>query len=157
MLPPVLSLPVKTVKGTTVYVRDVANVRDGYAPQTNMVHVENRKSVLMSILKNGNASTLDIVKRIREKLPATMARLPKELKVAMLFDQSVFVGAAVSGVVKEACIAAVLTALMLLLFLGSWRSTIIVVISIPLSILVAILALSALHQTLNSPNLVFGQ
>jgi multidrug efflux pump subunit AcrB len=142
-------LPVKTVRGTTVYVRDVANVRDGYSPQTNMVHVEGRRSVLMSILKNGSASTLDIAARVRDTLPVTMAKLPKELKVSLLFDQSIFVRAAVDGVVKEAAIAAGLTGLMILLFLGSWRSTLIVVVSIPLSILVSIIALSALGQTLN--------
>ncbi|MEO6421097.1 MAG: efflux RND transporter permease subunit, partial [Polyangiaceae bacterium] len=142
-------LPIRTVKGTTVFVRDVANVRDGSSPQTNMVHVEGRRSVLMSILKNGNVSTLDIVKNIRAALPATLARLPKELKVSLLFDQSVFVRAAVDGVVKEALIAAGLTALMILMFLGSWRSTVIVVISIPLSILVSITVLALLGQSLN--------
>jgi len=142
-------LPIKTVRGTTVYVRDVADVRDGASPQTNMVHVGGKRSVLMSILKNGNASTLDIAARIRAMLPATLARLPKELKATLLFDQSLFVRAAVDGVVKEAGIAAGLTALMILLFLGSWRSTLIVVISIPLSILVAIVVLNAFGQTLN--------
>jgi multidrug efflux pump subunit AcrB len=114
-----------------------------------MVHVSGGRSVLMSILKNGNASTLDVVGRVREILPTTLARLPKELKASLLFDQSVFVRAAVSGVVKEAAIAALLTALMILLFLGSWRSTLIVVVSIPLSILVSIIALRALGHTLN--------
>jgi multidrug efflux pump subunit AcrB len=142
-------LPVKTVNGTTVYIRDVANVRDGYAPQTSMVHVSGGKSVLMTILKNGSASTLDVVGRIRDMMPGTLAKLPKELKASLLFDQSVFVRAAVSGVVKEAAIAAALTALMILLFLGSWRSTLIVVISIPLSILVSIIVLRALGHTLN--------
>ncbi len=142
-------LPIKTVKGTTVFVRDIANVRDGYSPQTNMVHVEGKRSVLMSVLKNGNVSTLDIVKHIRESLPATLARLPKELKVSLLFDQSLFVRAAVDGVVKEALIAAGLTALMILVFLGSWRSTLIVVISIPLSILVSIVVLGFLGESLN--------
>ncbi|WP_437816329.1 efflux RND transporter permease subunit [Sorangium sp. So ce1078] len=142
-------LPLKTVNGTTVYLRDVASVRDGSAPQTNMVHVEGKRSVLLSILKNGSASTLDVTSRIHEMLPATLEKLPKELKVSLLFDQSVFVRAAVDGVVHEALIAAGLTALMILLFLGSWRSTLIVVISIPLSILVSIIALSALGHTLN--------
>jgi multidrug efflux pump subunit AcrB len=142
-------LPIKTSKGTTVFVRDVANVRDGNSPQTNMVHVEGKRSVLMSVLKNGNVSTLDIVKSIREGLPATLARLPKDLKVSLLFDQSLFVRAAVDGVVKEACIAAALTALMILVFLGSWRSTLIVVISIPLSILVSIIVLGFLGESLN--------
>lgn len=143
------SIPIKVVRGTTVFVRDVANVRDGNSPQTNIVHVEGRKSVLMSIMKQGSASTLEVVRRIRETLPTTMSRLPQDLKVALLFDQSVFVRGAVSGVVQEAIVAAALTALMLLLFLGSWRSTLIVIVSIPLSILVSIIVLSALGQTLN--------
>jgi len=142
-------LPIKTAKGTTVYLRDVANVRDGYAPQTNMVHVQGRRSVLMSILKLGGASTLDVVDRIHAMLPVTMSRLPKELKASLLFDQSVFVRASINGVVKEAAIAAGLTALMILLFLGSWRSTLIVVISIPLSIMTSVIVLAALGQTLN--------
>jgi CzcA family heavy metal efflux pump len=142
-------LPIKQVRGTTVYVRDVAHVRDGNSPQTNMVHVQGRRSVLMSILKNGNASTLDIAKNIRETLPTSLARLPKDLHVSLLFDQSLFVRAAVDGVVKEALIAAALTALMILLFLGSWRSTLVVVVSIPLSILTSIAILAALGQTLN--------
>jgi multidrug efflux pump subunit AcrB len=142
-------LPIRTVNGTTVYVRDIANVRDGNSPQTNMVHVEGRRSVLMSILKNGSASTLDVAARARAMLPSIMAKLPKELRVTLLFDQSLFVRAAVDGVVREALIAAGLTALMILLFLGSWRSTLIVVISIPLSILVSIILLNALGQTLN--------
>jgi CzcA family heavy metal efflux pump len=142
-------LPIKTVRGTTVYVRDVATVRDGYSPQTNMVHVEGHRSVLLSVLKNGNASTLDVVASIRGLLPVITSKLPKELKVNLLFDQSLFVRAAVDGVVKEALLAAGLTALMILLFLGSWRSTLVVVVSIPLSILVSIIVLYALGQTLN--------
>jgi multidrug efflux pump subunit AcrB len=143
------TIPIKTVRGTPVYVRDVANVRDGNSPQTSMVHVEGRRSVLMSILKLGSASTLDVVAHIREMLPATMAKVPPEIKASLLFDQSVFVRAAVDGVVKEAAIAAGLTALMIFLFLGSWRSTVIVVVSIPLSILVSISLLYALGYTLN--------
>jgi multidrug efflux pump subunit AcrB len=142
-------LPIKSVDGKTVYVRDVASVRDGYSPQTNMVHVGGNRSVLMSILKNGSASTMDIAARIKKMLPTIEARLPKELKISVLFDQSLFVRAAVNGVVKEAAIAAGLTALMMLLFLGSWRSTLIVILSIPLSILVSIMALAALGHTLN--------
>jgi multidrug efflux pump subunit AcrB len=142
-------LPIRDVRGTIVHVRDIAGVRDGYSPQTNMVHVEGRRSVLMSILKNGNASTLDIAASIRNMLPATLAKLPPELKVSILFDQSLFVRAAVNGVVNEGVIAAGLTALMILLFLGSWRSTLVVVVSIPLSILVSIMALRALGHTLN--------
>ena len=149
LLSQIESIPVKVVKGTTVYVRDVAHVRDGYSPQTNIVHVEGQRSVLMSILKQGSASTLDIVRHVRDILPATLARLPKELKVALLFDQSIFVRASIEGVVKEALIAAGLTALMLLVFLGSWRSTLIVIVSIPLSILVSIIILAWLGETLN--------
>ncbi len=143
------SIPIKVVRGTTVFIRDVANVRDGAIPQTNIVHVEGKKSVLMSILKLGSASTLEVVKRVRDTLPTTLSRLPKELKVSLLFDQSVFVRAAVQGVVKEACIAAGLTAIMLLVFLGSWRSTLIVIVSIPLSILVSIIVLAWMGETLN--------
>jgi multidrug efflux pump subunit AcrB len=142
-------LPIKTVGGTTIYVRDVASVRDGNAPQTSIVHVSGKRSVLMTILKNGNASTLDVTSRIHEIMPTTLEKLPKDLKVSLLFDQSIFVRAAVDGVVKEALIAAGLTAAMILLFLGSWRSTLIVVVSIPLSILVSIIVLNALGQTLN--------
>jgi multidrug efflux pump subunit AcrB len=142
-------LPIQTVNGTTVHLREVAHVRDGFAPQTSMVHADGKKGALLPILKAGGASTLDIVSRVREALPGILATLPKELKLTLLFDQSVFVRAAVSGVVKEAITAAGLTGLMILLFLGSWRSTLIIVISIPLSILVAIIALGALGQTLN--------
>ena len=143
------NLPVRTVRGTTVYVRDIATVRDGSAPQTNMVHVAGKRSVLMSVLKNGAASTLDIAAQIRSRLPGVIARLPKDLRVKLLFDQSIFVRAAVEGVVKESAIAAGLTAMMILLFLGSFRSTLIVVTSIPLSILVSIVVLHALGHTLN--------
>jgi len=149
LIPQLGEIPVKSINGTTVYIKDVANVRDGYAPQTSMVHVGGKRSVLMSILKNGNASTLDVVSAIKSIMPNTMAKLPKELKASLLFDQSVFVRAAVTGVVKEAAIAAGLTALMILIFLGSWRSTLIVVISIPLSILVSIIILRAMGHTLN--------
>ncbi|WP_394845315.1 efflux RND transporter permease subunit [Pendulispora brunnea] len=142
-------LPLKTVQGTTIRLRDVANVRDGSAPQTSVVHVEGKRSVLITFLKTGAASTLDVVAGIRRVLPSTLARVPKELKVALLFDQSVFVRSAVTGVVREALISAGLTGAMLLFFLGSWRSTVIAVISIPLSILVSIIVLYALGQTLN--------
>ena len=143
------SIPIKTVRGTPVYIRDVSSVRDGNSPQTSMVHVEGRRSVLMSVLKLGSASTLEVVNSIRDMLPKTMARLPQELKASLLFDQAVFVGAAVDGVVKEAVIAAFLTALMIYLFLGSARSTVIVLVSIPLSILTSIILLDALGHTLN--------
>jgi multidrug efflux pump subunit AcrB len=143
------SIPIQTVRGTTVFIRDVANVRDGNSPQTSMVHVEGRRSVLMSVLKLGSASTLQVVKNIREMLPQTMAKVSSEIKASLLFDQAVFVRAAVDGVMKEAAIAAGLTALMIFLFLGSWRSTVIVVVSIPLSLLVSVSVLYALGYTLN--------
>src|SRR3954470_18919028 len=144
-------LPVKTVNGTTVFIRDVAHVSDKYMPQTNLVHAEGKKGALVSIYKLGKASTLDIVRRVREAIPRIYPRLPnyKELKITPLFDQSVFVRASISGVVKEAGIAAALTGLMILLFLGSWRSTLIICISIPLSIMVSIICLWALDETLN--------
>ncbi len=147
------ALPVKTVNGHTVYIKDVASVRDGNAPQTNMVHVEGRRSVLMSILKNGDASTLDVNDAIKAALPSALERLPDaargKIDVKPLFDQSVFVRAAIEGVLHEALIAAGLTGLMILIFLGSLRSTFIVVVSIPLSILFAIVAIHALGGTLN--------
>jgi multidrug efflux pump subunit AcrB len=143
------NLPVKTVRGTTVYLRDVASVRDGYAPQTSLVHVAGKRAVLMSVLKNGGASTLEVVDRVRSMLPGTLAKLTKELNVAVLFDQSLFVRAAVDGVIKEGLIAATLTGLMILLFLGSWRSTLIVVICIPLSVLTSLIVLRAIGHTLN--------
>jgi multidrug efflux pump subunit AcrB len=147
------SIPIKTVNGTPVYLRDVANVRDGNMPQTNMVHVGGRRSILMSVLKNGDASTLDVTDGIREALPRALDRLPKEargqVRVKILFDQSVFVRASVEGVMHEAAIAGVLTALMILMFLGSWRSTLTVVISIPLSILFSLIVMKALGQTIN--------
>ncbi len=142
-------LPIKTVNGSTIYIRDVANVRDGYAVQTNVVHADGKGGVLLSILKNGNVSTLDVVKGVKEALPRAAATLPKDLVITPMFDQSIFVRASVEGVVKEAAIAAGLTGLMILLFLGSWRSTLIVVISIPLSILVSIIVLYFLGETLN--------
>ncbi len=146
-------LPVTVIGNTTVYVRDVASVRDGFAPQTSMVHSNGRRAALLSVLKAGGASTLDIVARVRAALPGILATLPKDFRATPLFDQSVFVRAAVFGVVEEATIAAGLTALMILLFLGSWRSTLIVVVSIPLSILVSVIALGALGQTLNTMTL----
>ena len=142
-------LPIKTVKGVTVNVQDVANVRDGFAVQTNMVHSDGKKGVLISILKSGEASTLAVVQGIKDTLPKVAQTLPADFKISPLFDQSIFVRASIEGVVKEACIAAGLTALMILLFLGSWRSTIIVVTSIPLSILVSTIILGFLGETLN--------
>ncbi|MFI5379169.1 MAG: efflux RND transporter permease subunit [Tepidisphaerales bacterium] len=144
-------LPIKTVNGTTVYIRDVAHVRDGFQVQQSVVHANGRRGVLLSILKNGAASTLDVVSKIKEMLPEAREQMPnaKDMKITSLFDQSIFVRAAVEGVITEAAIAAGLTGLMILLFLGSWRSTLIVIISIPLSILVSIIALAALGHTLN--------
>ena len=142
-------LPIKSVNGTTVYIRDVAHVRDGFLPQHSMVHVDGKRGALLSVYKSGKASTLDVVKQIREHLPGVLATLSRDLKVTPIFDQSVFVRASVVGVVMEASIAAILTALMILLFLGSLRSTIIVCISIPLSVAVSVILLGFLGETLN--------
>ncbi|SRR5579883_3148416 len=142
-------LPIKQVNGTVIYIRDVAQVRDGYAVQTNVVHQNGRRSILLSILKTGSASTIDVVNRVKEAIPQIQATLPKELKLSFLFDQSLFVKASIDGVLKEGLIAACLTALMILIFLGSWRSTLIVAVSIPLSILVSIIIMSFLGQTFN--------
>ena len=142
-------LPIKFIGGAAITVGDVASVHDGYAVQNNIVRENGRRSALLSVLKNGDASTLDVVNRVRQTLPKVQATLPPALKIEQLFDQSVFVRAAVTGVVKEAVIAACLTAIMILLFLGSWRSTLIVATSIPLSILSSIIILGALGQTMN--------
>src|SRR5579871_2151930 len=146
-------IPIKTVNGVPVYVKDVAHVRMGYQVQTNVVRRDGRRAVLMTILKGEGASTLSVVQRVREALPGIQAQLPPELKMEFLFDQSVFVRAAVEGVLKEGAIAAGLTALMILLFLGSWRSTLIVATSIPLSILTSVIVLWALGYTLNTMTL----
>ena len=143
------NLPVRAHNGSVTYIRDVAHVRDGYAPQTSMVRLEGRRAVLMSVLKTGKASTIDIINSINQKLPQIRAALPPELKIEPLSDQSVFVRAAISGVIREALIAGALTGLLILLFLGSWRSTLIITISIPLSILASIYCLSALGETIN--------
>ncbi|HTW63596.1 MAG TPA: efflux RND transporter permease subunit [Bryobacteraceae bacterium] len=142
-------LPVKSAGNTTIYVHDVAHVRDGFSPQTNIVRRNGQRSALLSILKIGDTSTLDIVKQVRELLPKIAGTLPPTLKVEPIADQSLFVRAAINGVVREAIIAACLTAIMILLFLGSWRSTLIIAISIPLSILCSICMLSALGETIN--------
>ncbi len=142
-------LPIKVVNGTTIYLRDVADVHDGNAPQTNIVHVDGGRSVLMTVLKNGSASTVAIVDGIRAKLAGLKASLPDSLNVVPINDQSVFVRAAIKGVAFEGAIAAALTSVMILLFLGSWRSTIIIAVSIPLSILGALIALAATGETLN--------
>ena len=142
-------LPIKAVGGSTIYVRDVAYVRDGFPPQTNIVRVDGTRSALLSIQKNGNASTLDIIAGIKGLLPQILAGLPPNLDVKLLSDQSIFVRASIDGVVREGIIAACLTGLMILVFLGSWRSTLIIAVSIPLSILTSIIVLSALGQTIN--------
>src|ERR1039457_4793626 len=142
-------IPIKIIGDSTVYLRDVAQVADGFTPQTNVVREDGRRGALVSILKAGEASTLDVVGGIRRMLPQVAATLPAELKVQPLADQSIFVRAAVSGVVREAVIAACLTGLMILVFLGSWRSTLIIAVSIPLSILSSVIALSFLNETIN--------
>src|SRR5580704_1355688 len=142
-------LPIKSVGGATIYMRDVAHVRDGFPPQRNEVRVEGRRAVLMSVLKSGSASTLSIIDGVKAALPRIQAGLPPSLKITPLNDQSIFVKAAISGVVKEGVIAAALTSLMILLFLGSWRSTVIIATSIPLAVLASIALLSAIGQTLN--------
>jgi CzcA family heavy metal efflux pump len=142
-------LPIKTVKDSVIYIRDVAHVRDGSPPQTNIVHVNGQRASLLSILKSGSTSTLDIIAGVKEQLTHILPGLPPQLKIDPLADQSLFVRAAINGVVREATIAACLTAAMILLFLGSWGSTLIIAISIPLSILTSIIALSALGETIN--------
>ena len=142
-------LPIKAVNGAMVYVRDVAQVRDGNPPQTNIVHVEGNRSVLMQVLKNGSVSTLAIISGIKDKLEQIKPTLPPTLDIAQIGDQSVFVRGAVNGVIVDGVIAAALTSIMILMFLGSWRSTIIIATSIPLSVLGSIAALAALGETLN--------
>src|ERR1700723_2202959 len=142
-------LPIKTVNGTVVYFHDVAHVRDGSAPQINIVRVDGQPAVLMTIQKTGDASTLDIIKEIKERLPLVRDASPPALDIQPIGDQSLFVKGAISGVVREGVIAAALTGLMILLFLGSWRSTLIITISIPLSVLASIICLSAIGETIN--------
>src|SRR6201993_1756440 len=142
-------LPVKTVNGATIYMRDVAHVRDGFTPQTNVVLTNGQRGVLMSIYKTGNNSTLSIVDRVKQVLKDYGPSLPSSLQVSNFFDQSIYVRAAIQGVLREAMIAACLTAIMILLFLGNWKSTLIIAVSIPLSILVSLLCLSALGETIN--------
>jgi multidrug efflux pump subunit AcrB len=143
------NLPVKTVNGATVFMRDVAQVRDGFQVQNNIVRMNGRRGVLLTITRNGKASTLSIVNQIKKALPRILASVPPELKVTPMADQSLFVLATIEGVEREALIAAGLTGLMILLFLGSWRSTLIVCISIPLSILASLSILSLLGETIN--------
>ena len=142
-------MPVKESNGATIYVRDVAHVRDGFAPQTNIVRVDGTRAVLMSIQKVGNASTLDIVARVKGLLGKIKEMMPDGMNIHALGDQSIFVEASINGVIREGVIAAALTGMMILLFLGSWRSTLIITISIPLSVLASIISLSALGQTIN--------
>jgi multidrug efflux pump subunit AcrB len=142
-------LPIRSVNGAMVYIHDVAHVRDGFPPQTNIVRVDGQRASLLNILKTGDASTLDIVKGIAAKLAQIRPQLPAALKITPLSDQSIFVRASINGVVREGVIAACLTAIMILVFLGSWRSTLIIAVSIPLSILTSLLVLSALGETIN--------
>src|SRR5579863_5204620 len=147
-------VPVKTVNGSLVYMRDVAHVRDGWAVQQNVSRADGKPNVLLSVMKTGSVSTLDIVKQIKnDVLPTSRAAAPKGMKITELFDQSLFVRASIEGVLKEGVIAACLTAMMILFFLGSWRSTLIIAISIPLSILSSIIVLSAMGETMNTMTL----
>jgi multidrug efflux pump subunit AcrB len=142
-------LPIKSVNGAIVYIHDVAHVRDGFPPQTNIVRVDGQRASLMTVQKNGNVSTLDIISRIRRLLPVIAQSLPPQLRITPLADQSIFVRGAIGGVVREGIIAGCLTAIMVLVFLGSWRSTLIIAVSIPLSILVSVIVLGALGETIN--------
>lgn len=142
------NLPIKSIGTRTIFMRDVAQIRDGFAPQTNIIRVDGKRGVLQPVLKSG-ASTLDIVNGVKNRMPTIMSTLPQELRATLLSDQSIFVSGAIHGVLMEGAIAAALTGLMILLFLGSWRSTLVVVISIPLSIMVSIIILSFLGHTLN--------
>jgi len=143
------NLPIRTTNGATIYVRDVAFVSDGFSPQVNIARMDGQRGVILAIYKTGDTSTLDVVSQIYSKLPIIKNLVPPQTVITPLFDQSIFVRAAIQGVVREGVVAACLTALMILLFLGSWRSTVIIAISIPLSILVSITMLSALHETIN--------
>jgi len=143
------NLPIKTIDGGVVYVRDVAHVIDGYAPQTNIVRSDGKRAALLQVEKTGSASTLTIIQQVKAMLPKIAADLPKALVITPLSDQSVFVKSAIMGVVREALIAACLTAVMILLFLGSWRATLIIAVSIPLAVLTSLIALSALGETIN--------
>jgi multidrug efflux pump subunit AcrB len=147
------NLPVKTVNGSVVFMRDVAQVRDGFAVQANIVRKDGARGAMLTVMRNGQASTLDIVNKVKQQLPLILAGLPKELQVRTIFDQSLFVRGAIQSVLEEALTAACLTGLMILLFLGSWRSTVIVCISIPLSILVSLIVLNQLGETINTMTL----
>ncbi len=143
------NLPVRTINGAVIYLRDVAHVRDGSPPQTNIVRVDGKRAIMMSIMKTGSASTLEIIKGVRDKVESIRGQLPPQLQINALSDQSIFVRGAINGVVREALIAACLTATMILVFLGSWRSTLIIAVSIPLSILCSITMLALLNETIN--------
>jgi multidrug efflux pump subunit AcrB len=143
------NLPIKTANGAVIYIRDVAHVRDGYAPQTNIVRVDGHRAIMMSIMKTGSSSTLDIIKGVHTKLDSIQGQLPPQLRISSLSDQSIFVRSAINGVVREAIVAACLTAIMILVFLGSFRSTAIIAVSIPLSILCSLITLYMLHETIN--------
>jgi multidrug efflux pump subunit AcrB len=142
-------LPIKAVNGAVIYIRDVAHVRDGSTPQTNIVRVDGRRAILMNILKVGSASTLDIIDGVRSKIDGMRGQLPPQLKISALSDQSIFVRGAIKGVVREGIIAACLTGIMILVFLGSWRSTLIIAVSIPMAILCSLACLAALGETIN--------
>ncbi|UWZ87090.1 efflux RND transporter permease subunit [Occallatibacter riparius] len=142
-------LPIKAVNGAIIYIRDVAHVRDGSPPQTNIVRVDGRRAILMSILKVGSSSTLEIIDGVRSKIEGIKGQLPEQLKISTLSDQGIFVRGAIEGVVREGIIAACLTGVMILVFLGSWRSTLIIAVSIPLSILCSLACLAALGETIN--------
>ena len=146
-------IPIKQSGGTTVYLSDVAHVRDGWAVQQNIVRTDGKRSVLLTTIKNGNASTLDVVNKVKEALPEIRRAAPPGMKIDLLFDQSVFVSNAIAGVLQEGAIAAGLTALMILLFLGSWRSMLVVMVAIPLSIMTSIAVLAAFGQTINTMTL----
>jgi len=143
------NLPIRAVNGAVIYIRDVAHVRDGSPPQTNIVRVDGKRAILMAIMKTGSASTLEIIKGVQDKLASIKGQLPPQLQINPLSDQSIFVRGAINGVVREAIIAACLTAIMILVFLGSWRSTVIIAVSIPLSILCSLSVLAMLHETIN--------
>ena len=143
------NLPIKTVERSTIYLRDVATVSDGFAPQTNIVRQDGNRGALLTVFKAGDTSTIDLVKGVRQMLPRVAQTLPPDLKIQPLSDQSIFVRGSINGVIREAILAAALTGLMILIFLGSWRSTVIIAISIPLSILTSLMVLSFLHETIN--------
>src|ERR1700735_1675713 len=152
-IPEFNNLPIKKVGNTIIYLRDVATVGDGFSPQTNIVRQDGKRGVLVTVYKAGNASTLAVVEGVRQLLPRIAQTLPPELRIQPLADQSVFVRGAINGVIREAVIAAALTALMILVFLGSWRSTLLIAVSIPLAILTSVIVLSFLHQTINTMTL----